>query len=279
MVKKLRRMGKIKCADFDKEFGSKDDLIKELIEKKEELKAIKKAVNDRESKPINAHYFEKSKDTIKAIEMEEGYVYAVINTTNILDSHGDLHVNGIWNKSAQEQNGKTYYVADHEIKMNSIIAYPQDVEVMIKEVSFNELGYNYSGNTQALIFKVAKDKIRLKAAQDVINDAIKIQHSIRMQYVDLDLAVNSDDKAYQEEKETFDKYFPMIANKPNEELIYFWVIKEAKIAREGSMLPFGSNPITPLEQKDIEPSTDTHKKEKPSTDTSKNNFSINELNF
>lgn len=266
-------MEKIKSIELDKEFDSKEELIKELVSKKSELIALKKAVNDRESIPIKAHYFEKSKSTLKALDMEEGFVYAVINTTNVLDSHGDLHVNGIWNKSAQEQNRKTYYVADHKIEMNNVIAYPQDVEIIIKEVSFQELGYDLQGFTQALIFKVAKDKIRLKAAQDVINENIAIQHSIRMQYVDLDMAVNSEDKAYQEEKEVFDKYFPMIANKPDEDLIYFWVIKEAKIAREGSMLPFGSNPITPLEHKNIEPSKDTHKT-KPSKDTSRKYKSI-----
>lgn len=254
-------MGVIKSIELDKEFESEDELIKELVEKKDELIAIKKAVNDMESTPIKAQYFEKSDSAFKAIDMEDGYVYAVINTTNILDSHGDMHANGIWNKSAKEQNRKTYYVADHEIKMNNIIAYPEDVEIIIKEVTFKELGFNYSGSTQALIFKVPKDKIRLKAAQDVIKDNIKIEHSIRMQYVDLELAINSVDSQYKEEKKVYDEYYPMMANKPEEQPLYFWVIKQAKIAREGSMLPFGSNFVTPLEQKDNEPPQGTQKTE------------------
>ena len=41
------------------------------------------------------------------------YHYIAVNTTNILDSHGDLHVKGLWNKSVKDQQGKNYLVTDH----------------------------------------------------------------------------------------------------------------------------------------------------------------------
>ena len=57
--------------------------------------------------------------------------------------------------------------------------------------------------------------------------------------------LNSDSKYDKVEKENFDKYFPLIANKREyEEIDYFWAILEAK-AIEGSAVVIGSNQVTP----------------------------------
>jgi len=71
-------------------------------------------------------------------------------------------------------------------------------------------------------------------------------HSVGMRYVKLDLALNSDSKFDQEEKEVWDKHIDSVVNKQDaEDQGYFWAVSEAKII-EGSAVPVGSNQITPV---------------------------------
>jgi len=74
----------------------------------------------------------------------------------------------------------------------------------------------------------------------------KVQHSIRMEYVRLELGINSDSKDWENERKFYEKYINTIANK-NEVVKngYFWGVKEAKIYKEGSMVMEGSNSATP----------------------------------
>ena len=66
-----------------------------------------------------------------------------------------------------------------------------------------------------------------------------------MQYVKIALAVNSEDKFFREEKETWDKYVNEIVNREHaEEKGYFFAVTEAKII-EGSAVLVGSNRVTP----------------------------------
>lgn len=80
-----------------------------------------------------------------------------------------------------------------------------------------------------------------------------------MQYLNIELAVNSDEKGYKEELATYEKYFDRIANKKDvEKQGFFWAVKEAKII-EGSAVVMGSNQMTPTlnVSEKIEPSDDT----------------------
>ena len=45
-------------------------------------------------------------DAIKGVDLDDNFHYIAVNTTNVLDSHGDLHVKGLWNKSVKDQQGK-----------------------------------------------------------------------------------------------------------------------------------------------------------------------------
>jgi hypothetical protein len=260
----------IKSVEFpDKSFSSKEELFAELKSNKDNLIDLKKSTKDSDS--VSVKFLDSKDSSCKAIANEENFIYAVINTTKVLDSHSDVHIDGIWNKSITEQQGKVYYVSDHDLSLKSVIAFPKDVQMYVQEVSFKELGYNIDGNTQALIFKVSKDKIRLQEAKDIINEKIQIEHSIRMQYVKLALGINSDSEDYKEEKAIWDNYISVIANKEQAiELGYFWAVTEAKIYKEGSMVLAGSNSVTPLLQKNIEPDLSTQTNE-PLKSTQGNN--------
>ena len=64
-------------------------------------------------------------------------------------------------------------------------------------------------------------------------------------YVKIEMCINSDSKWDVEEKENWDKYYPMVANKEMADNYgYFWAVSEAKVI-EGSAVPLGSNPATP----------------------------------
>lgn len=236
---------------------------------KDELISLKKS--ERYSQGIPSKSLKFDDEALKGMRLEEGYIYPVINTTNFMDSHNDVHIDGIWNKSIKDQQGKVYYVSDHNLSITNVIAYAKDVEMILKSFSFQELGFNYPDKTQALVFKIKKESIRLSQAKEIIEERIPIEHSIRMQYVNLKLCADYSGDDWEDERENWAKYYPMVANKERaDEVGYFWAVTEAKISREGSMLLAGSNPVTPLLQKDIEPESSTQKQEPSNyTDTQK----------
>lgn len=184
---------------------------------------------------------------VKGLNLDAGFIYPVINTTKYMDSHNDVHLDGIWDRSLKDVQGKIYYVANHKIEVGQVIAYPQDVKVMVQEVKWKDLGYNISGSTQALMFKVNQSKIRMKEALDIVSEKISIQHSVRMQYVKFSLAINSNEADMKAEKANWDKHISKVSNKDRaNESGFFFAIEEAKIVKEGSMVLHGSNDITPM---------------------------------
>jgi hypothetical protein len=242
---------KIFIPELNKTFTNKAELFKELKANESKLIAIKKAaIYESKSKGQFAP-FELMKDAVsqkgQPFPMKSTAVYPVINTINYYDSHGDVHRPGIWSKSVNEQDGKLFYVMDHELKTTSIIAWPSDVKPMVKVVSWAFLGKNYAGTTEALVYEIEMDKIVNPIAKEIIEQKRPIQNSVRMQYVKLRLGINSNDKEYAENKLYFDSVYPEIVNKEAvDEAGYLWGIEEAKIIKEGSMVPFGSNDATPI---------------------------------
>jgi hypothetical protein len=72
------------------------------------------------------------------------------------------------------------------------------------------------------------------------------------------MGIDSTEKGMEEEKAYFDKMVDKIANKEQvKELGYFFGVHEAKILKEGSMVPFGSNSVTPILHAS-EPEKSTH---------------------
>lgn len=258
------------CKELDKEFVTKEDLFKEVKANIDEIIYLKKSLIQKSCEKGSAILCKslnglKLNDAEKAaIQMEEGYYYIVVNSTNILDSHVDLHVKGIWNKSAQEQQGKNYLTTDHRLEMANIAVKKQYVEILIANVSFKSLGYPYEGNTQVLVYKVPKDKIINDAAAKWLESGDAIEASVCMQYINIMFAMDSNDPADEAEKKNYDDYIDSIANKADFEYIpYFFIIKEAKNVRESSLVVAGSNPVTGNimrpkgKTKDIEPEQST----------------------
>jgi len=255
------------CKELNKEFESKAQMFAELKANKAVLKAQKKS--DIKKKINDFNFDVIAGEQVKAVpDMEKGFIYPVISNTNYLDSHGDVHLNGSMSKTASEQNGKVFYLTDHKMQVDSIIATPKNVQMLLKEVSWKDLGRDYEGTTQALMFKIAENKLMHQTAIKLIEEKEDMQNSIRMMYVNLDLAVYSEDEDYKDEYKTWLEVYPKIANKEvADERGYFWAVRELKIVNEGSMVLFGSNDATPMNNKDKEAVNDDTSNNEPSKDT------------
>ena len=254
----------IYCAELDMNFETEKELFSALKTANDLIIAKKKsAILSTVEKGLNFSTKDVKKNpfttTAKGIQQKEGFIYPIINTIGYLDSHNDLHVNGIWNKSAAEQVGKVHYVADHVIGVQNLIAHKSHVNIMVENVSWSSVGYNYPGTTQALVFEIEEKNLMHEKAQQLLEKNLPVENSVRMQYVNIVLCLDSSAKEDEEYRANYNKYHPLIANKDEfEEIRYFYAVLEAKIVGEGSMVLEGSNSATrTLSTKDIEPSKDT----------------------
>ena len=278
----------IYCKELNKEFESKSDLFKALVENESFIIDAKKSqVYKSFEKGLQVVSDQKTiekafNDSEKGIKFDSDYYYFVVNSANYLDSHNDMHVDGNWNKSVKDQNGKVYLVWHHDFsKTENIIAFPEDIEMMTSKVAWSLLGKSYEGETYSLIYKVKKDKIVNENVSKWLKEGRKLQLSVRMQYIKLETAFNSDDEDYSKQTENYNKYYPLIANKDEfKEIEYFFIVKEAKNVMESSLLPFGSNSataeISQTENKS-EAEVITSEQEEPSIDTQKVEQSLKEL--
>ena len=237
--------------------------IKELVSKKDELIALKKAevktVKGGITTVINNSVIKTDKalnDTDKSIERT-----IVGNTYMWMDSHDDVHSKGVFTKSIKERKQSIFHLHDHKFEITAKVGEPKDIYE--KEMLWSDLGVDKAGTTQALIMdsNILKD-YNSKVFNDYKTNKIN-QHSVGMQYVKIDLAVNDDE--YEEEYKTWQDNIDNIGNKERaEDKGFFWLVREAKLIEISAVL-LGSNELTPtLENK--EAVSDTSKKE-PSKDT------------
>ena len=274
----------IVCKEFpDREFNSKEELFKALKENKPSLIALKKSTEKRadavsyvnsEVSKINANKEENGTQT----EIDKLQVKVVINTTNFIDSHNDLHINGIWNKSVSDNANKGFlHLQEHDRDFDKVIS--DNAKGYVESVTWKSLGLPYNGKTEALIFDSVIEKKRNEFMfKQYANGWVK-NHSVGMRYVKIDLAVNSESEWDKDEKELWDKYYPIVANKEiADERGYFWVVSEAKVI-EGSAVVMGSNSATPTLSVENKSEADkiTSEQEEPSIDTQKLEQSLKEL--
>jgi len=207
----------------------------------------------------------------------------IINTCLYYDSHGDVHLPGIWKKSLADNNKRPVndilLLQEHKMAFNSIIADGADVFPYTKTLTWRELGVDFDGETESLIFDntISKDRNPYMFGQ-YAKGYVK-NHSVGMYYVNIDLAIGYEHKDFKEENELFYKWIDLIPNKA--EVIedgMFWAVSEAKVG-EGSAVPRGSNPITPVYSKGVEPLLGTPDEPDQSTQAAKESIfqTINQI--
>jgi len=240
----------------NKSFTDKMDMVIFMEKNLEELMAIKKSEYKTKSEVhLKSEIVEKEfNPTIEKITSDFIEVKAIINTTNVIDSHMDLHDYSIWNKTVKD-NKYSYHLKQHEAIFESVLS--NKALNTNEQMNFKDLGLNIDFKTTAnlntfVLSKKSQDLMFNKYA----NGEVK-EHSVGMIYVDLELAYY--DERNQKNMDFFEKVKSMAINpEVADEFGYVWLVKEAK-KREGSAVVFGSNSITPtLYVKNYEPSNGTH---------------------
>lgn len=230
-------------------FTSKEELFKALKDSEMDIIEFKTAnVYKGCDKSTTIGKSHNTKEATKGIGFatKENYIYPIISTTRYMDSHDDVHFDGCFTKTVKEQQGKVYYCADHNLSLSGIIASKKNVEMMVEPVDWSIVGKKYQGQTEALVFAIDKAKITNQLALDMIESDPELENSIRMQYVKVQMGIDSMDKMYAENKRYYDSRIGEIANADVvKEQGYFFGVEELKIHKEGSMvIAGGSNDAT-----------------------------------
>lgn len=232
------------------DFVSKEDFFRYIKDNKSKIVSEKKsAIKYADAIDfINVKAIEKSEFAIKEntpIDISDNGIITrnlVINTTNYLDSHLDVHIPNLWKKSISE-NPTTYLLKSHLRDFEYVIT--DSAIPYVKNMNWTDLGLNSEGKTQALIFKAEISRDRNEFMYEQYLKGYVKQHSVGMKYINIFFCVNSDDRYFIEEKKNWDKYYNEIVNKEiADKEMCFWAVTEAKLI-EGSAVLFGSNPITP----------------------------------
>ena len=163
----------------------------------------------------------------------------VINTTNLFDSHEDVHINGLWDKDLSK-SAERDLLQEHKNSFANVIAH--GVKAYTQDMDFADLGVGFSGKTQALIFDADLERGDNPLMFEKYEKGRVKQHSVGMRYVKLCLAI--DDKDEKQEYANWQTYYPLIANGADIKDGYFFAVTEAKIM-EGSAVLRGSNFATP----------------------------------
>lgn len=258
----------------DKVFTDKMDQSRFIKSHIDQMKAIKKEQYKTDSEIVlkSGLITGNFKPEIGNITSDIIEIKAIINTTNVIDSHMDLHLQGIWNKTVKD-NPYSHHLKQHERVFESVLS--SKARSYNETMKFSDIGINSDMMMDANInhFLLNKNEHSFMFAK-YINGEVT-QHSVGMMYVNYDIAYYDEDS---EKEMKFFNEMKSLAINPEvaEEAGYVWVHTEAR-KREGSAVVFGSNPITPtLYVKDYEPQTSTYKqKSEPPISTPPINKFIN----
>lgn len=264
----------ITCKELPNQvFGSKEEMFKALVDNMPNILALKKNAY-KEADSFSFSYIDTVKDDETVVKANkpvmdntktELKVKVVMNTTGLLDSHGDVHIKDIWKRTLSQSNTKIH-LQEHKKEFDKVIDYKANAYV--STLSWKTLGMNYDGSTQALIFDSTVRQSQNDEMFKTYMNGNVTNHSVGMQYVDTRYCINSKEDWAKDYKENWDKYYPMVANKEDADARgYFNAVLEAKLV-EGSAVLFGSNPVTPTLDNNMKSATEApSEKQEPSHDT------------
>lgn len=267
-------------------FDSQEEMFKAIVDNMDSLLAVRKNAF-KESDGLCFYYLDevsddkitKANNPVNVPDLTELKVKVVMNTTGLLDNHGDVHIKDIWKRTLSHSDRKLH-LQEHKRDFDKVIA--DDSLAYVSTLSWKTLGAEYEGSTQALIFEsVVKQSRNREMFNQYKNGWVK-NHSVGMQYVDIKYCMNSELDWAKEYKANWDKYYPMVANKEDaDKRGYFSAVVEAKLV-EGSAVLFGSNWISPTLDNNMksEPVLPSENNEPPvGTQTDEQKLKSNDLNF
>jgi len=234
-------------------FEKKEDLHTYIMDNRatimhEKKNVIQKGLNVNAQLPILDKKDDFTRKSIGSYKEENGVllVKCIINTSNVLDAHLDVHIGNVWKKSLQETK-YLLHLESHIMDFKHIISDTPDINAYVQELPWESIGYNYSGNTHALIFESkVREKRNSYMYSQYANNFVH-QHSVGMNYIQLFTCINSEKKEYNNEFENWNKFYPYVVNKDYaDQFGVFFAVTEAKVV-EGSAVVLGSNHATPTQ--------------------------------
>lgn len=227
-------------------FASVKEAIDFHVKNKKELILLKKS-NVKHTEPFGVTDLQasanKALSTNYADDVASGVIKRTIigNTYNWMDSQSDALLPGVFSKSINERISQVLHLHDHIREVSAKVGKPENIYE--KSVAWADLGIDLPGNTEALFMdsNIMKDLNPSIFQQYLLKDIN--QHSVGMQYVNLELAVN--DPEYKMEFAIWNNYINQIGNKDKvEEQGFFWAVKEGKLLEVSAVLA-GANELTP----------------------------------
>ncbi len=252
-------------------FETSDEAMKELIANKKLIIAAKKAaIKYADALPYHGTVANEKNEVVKASsipnirEVNTIKVAAVSNACNYFDSHGDVSINGSWNRTAKNTKDGLH-LQEHQMRFDKLIS--DNVTFAVESKTWRELGYNYEGSTDCLVmYSQVEKETNPFMFEKYVKGKVK-NHSSGLRYVNIEMAVNNNAEWAKEEKAVWDKYYPMIVNKEDvDQAGFFYPVHEQKIIENSAVLK-GSNPATPTISVEPADSTST-KNENPEQSTS-----------
>lgn len=233
------------------DFNSIEEKIKYILENKDAYVSEKKAAVKHADGYGIMYQVSSSKDKANKADKDNNEeedvltVKAIINTTKLMDSHDDVHIDGLWKKTLQE-NKRIKHLQEHNSReFKGIISDGEDLKAYTKDFAWKDLGFEKEGSTQALVFDSKVRKSRNPFMYNQYKNGWVDNHSVGMRYVKIEFAADPAKYEDEEANAVFMKHIEDIANKEDVyKQGYFWAVYEAK-AIEGSAVPDGSNSITP----------------------------------
>lgn len=227
----------------DKQFTDKMDLTRFIKKNFDDILRLKlMEYKNNVNKAVDINRMEANfTPQIEDIKSDIIEVKALINSTNVIDSHLDLHTIKTWNKSVQEHK-TTYVLQEHKNAFTHVLS-RKGVNTN-ETMNFKDFGFQnmeFTANISTFQLKREDNPFMFdQYAQGKVTN-----HSVGMLYVmgKIELAYYDEDS--EKNMEFFEKYKKQALNPETaDEFGYFWVVSEA-MKREGSPVVFGSNPITP----------------------------------
>ncbi len=182
---------------------------------------------------------------LSPVDINELDITAIGNAANFIDCQMDLLLPDCWKKTIKENGpqgkNRIWHLKNHQQNTDGVIG--QINKLYSKDYSLEELGLSgFFGVTQCLVMESTVDETDPKCFKLYSRKQIN-QHSIGLQYVKLDLAVN--DPNYPNDFAIWNKYYAQVINKDMANSRgYFWVVYEIKLLEVSAVL-WGANELTP----------------------------------
>lgn len=255
------------------DFGTQKELITYLVKNKLEIIDLKKsAIKYADSFGGLMSTSGLVSKTLLNTEDTPDTIYRTLvgNTYNWMDSHDDVHLNNLFGQSIKDRNGRIWHRHDHVNQLTAKVG--KFSNVYEQTINWTDLGVNKAGQTMALLADSAIKRSYNQLIFDSYKDNEIDQHSVGMQYVKIQLAVNNPEN--KEEFDVWNKYIMLLGNQDKAiEKGFFWAVKEAKLI-EISCVTEGSNELTGM----YNPSKDSVNMDPPLSSQKSNSYYSNFLN-